>query len=552
MTDIERFGLVILVIGLVGTAAVLSNRLSERLRVPAPAFFLVFAAAASDVFPDLARLSDGTVQRVVTVALAFILFDGGMHIGWRRFRGAALAIGWIGVAGTFVTAGVTATAAHFLFGMGWRLALLLGTALSPTDPAVVFSVLGRREVGGRTGVMLEGESGANDPVGIALLVALIGATGSPAAAIGHITETFALQMTAGAGIGIAGGWLLLEFMRRVPLPNEGLYSLRVLGAVLAIFGLATVARGSGFLAVFAAGILIGDERAPYKREIERFHSSLASLAEIVAFIMLGLTVRLRELPIGHAWSIGLALGALLAFVIRPLFAGLLTLPIQLRRGERLFLLWTGLKGAVPVLLGTFIVQSHLAGAGRAYEIIFVVVAFSVVVQGGFVPALARRLNVPLRTIDPEPWSLGVRFREEPEGLHRFRVARASPVAGMSIEDLPCGENAWVIFLIRHGQLVPARSDTRMEAGDEVLVLADSDEVPALKKLFVARRADRHHAERGRDGRPARRRTRRPASGRGSPEARGAANRSAADPHPAGPEVQPARLDPGMDTDHTGT
>ena len=265
--------------------------------------------------------------------------------------------------------------------------------------------------------------------------------------------------------------------------------------MLAIFGLATVARGSGFLAVFAAGILIGDERAPYKREIERFHSSLASLAEIVAFIMLGLTVRLRDLPIGNAWSIGLALGALLAFVIRPVFVGLVTLPIRLRRGERLFLLWTGLKGAVPILLGTFIVGSGIAGASRAYEIIFVVVAFSVAVQGGFVPALAHRLNVPLRTIDPEPWSLGVRFREEPEGLHRFRVSRSAPAADVSIEDLPCGEDAWVIFLIRHGRLVPARSDTRIEAGDEVLVLADPAEVPALKKLFTARRSGHRHTER---------------------------------------------------------
>jgi cell volume regulation protein A len=340
-------------------------------------------------------------------------------------------------------------------------------------------------------------------VGIALLVALLGATGSPAAAAGHIALTFVLQMTIGAGIGIAGGRLLLEFMRRVPLPNEGLYSLRVLAAVLAIFGLATVARGSGFLAVFAAGILIGDERAPYKREIERFHSSLASLAEIVAFVMLGLTVRLRDLPAGHAWIIGLALGALLAFVIRPVFVGLLTLPIRLRRGERLFLLWTGLKGAVPVLLGTFIVGSAIAGASRAYEIIFVVVAFSVVIQGGFVPALAHRLNVPLRTIDPEPWSLGVRFREEPEGLHRFRVSRGAPAVGGAIEDLPCGEDAWVIFIIRHGRLVPARSDTRMEPGDEVLVLADPDEVPALKKLFTARRSGHHHAERRPAGAPAR-------------------------------------------------
>jgi potassium/hydrogen antiporter len=483
VTGTESFGLAILLIGLVGTAAVLSNRVSERLRIPAPAFFLVFAAAASDLFPGLGRLSDGTVQRVVSVALAFILFDGGMHIGWRKFRTAATATVWIGVAGTFVTAAAAAVAAHVLFGLGWKLALLLGTALSPTDPAVVFSVLGRREVGGRTGVLLEGESGANDPVGIALLVALIGATGSPAAVAGHVVVEFLLQMAVGVAIGWAGGWLLLEFMRRVPLPSEGLYALRVLTSVLVIFGVATVAHGSGFLAVFVAGIVIGDERAPYKGEIRRFHSSLASLAEIVAFILLGLTVRLRDLPDGHAWAIGLVLAVLLAFVIRPLLVGLLTLPIKLKRGERLFVLWTGLKGAVPVLLGTYIVQSGIGGAHRAYEVIFVVVAFSVVVQGGFVPSLAKRLHVPLRIIEPEPWSLGVRFREEPEGLHRFVIGRSAPADGITLADLPCGDDVWVIFIIRDGQLIPARADTRLEAGDEVLVLTEGDETPGLNELF---------------------------------------------------------------------
>jgi cell volume regulation protein A len=483
VTGTESFGLAILLIGLAGTAAVLSNRVSERLRIPAPAFFLVFAAAAADLFPGLGRLSDGTVQRVVSVALAFILFDGGMHIGWRKFRTAATATVWLGVAGTFVTAAAAAVAAHVLFGLGWKLALLLGTALSPTDPAVVFSVLGRREVGGRTGVLLEGESGANDPVGIALLVALIAATGSPAAVAGHVVVEFLLQMAVGVAIGIAGGWLLLEFMRRVPLPSEGLYALRVLTSVLVIFGVATVAHGSGFLAVFVAGILIGDERAPYKGEIRRFHSSLASLAEIVAFILLGLTVRLRDLPDGHAWAIGLVLAVLLAFVIRPLLVGLLTLPIKLKRGERLFVLWTGLKGAVPVLLGTYIVQSGIGGAHRAYEIIFVVVAFSVVVQGGFVPSLAHRLHVPLRIIEPEPWSLGVRFREEPEGLHRFVVGRSSQADGITLAELPCGDDVWVIFIIRDGQLLPARADTQLEAGDEVLVLTEGDETPGLNELF---------------------------------------------------------------------
>lgn len=482
MADVQSFGSAVLLVAIVGTVAVLSNRLSERVRVPAPALFLLCAAVASDLWTPLSTVPIPTVEQVVTVALAVILFDGGLNIGRRRFRSAAGATVWIGVAGTVVTAGAVAVPAHYALGLDWRIALLLGTALAPTDPAVVFSVLGRREIAGRTGTLLEGESGANDPVGIALLVALIGAHSAGIAAAGDVVLVFVRQMAVGAAVGVLGGMLLLAFMRRVPLPSEGLYPLRVLFGALAIYGLATVADGSGFLAVFAAGIVLGDERAPYKREIERFHASLASLSEIVAFTMLGLTVSLRHLPDGGAWWIGLVLAVALAFVIRPLFVGLVLWPVRLRRHERVFVLWTGLKGAVPILLGTFIVQAGVPGARRAYEIIFVVVAFSVIVQGGLVPALARRLRIPLRVVEPEPWSLGVRFQEEPEGLHRYRVMAGSAADGTILDDLPCGEDVWVSFVIRRGRLLPVHGDTELRAGDEVLVLAE--ETPELAACFT--------------------------------------------------------------------
>ncbi len=209
--------------------AILSNRASERLQVPAPAFFLVGAAVASDLMPSLSGLSITIVQRVVTVALLVILFDGGMHIGRGRLRRQAGAIVWLGVAGTLVTALALAAAAHWLFGFDWRIALLLGTALAPTDPAVVFSVLGRREIAGRSGVLLEGESGANDPVGIALLVSILAAgSGGGLSAFGQASLEFGLQMGVGAVAGLVGGRLLIAFMRRVALPSEGLYALRTL------------------------------------------------------------------------------------------------------------------------------------------------------------------------------------------------------------------------------------------------------------------------------------------------------------------------------------
>jgi cell volume regulation protein A len=483
MGGIESFGLAVLVAALAGIAAVLSSRASERLRIPAPAFFLIAAALASDIWPWLGRISYASVEQVVTVALAVILFDGGMRMGWRRFRSAAVASVWIGVAGTLVTAAAAAAAAHFLFSFGWHAALLIGTALAPTDPAVVFSVLGRREIAGRSGVLLEGEAGANDPVGIALLIALLSATGTGMSAAGQVAVEFGVQMAVGALIGTIGGRALLVFMRRVPLPSEGLYTLRVLAGALVIYGLATVAHGSGFLAVFIAGIVIGDERAPYKGEIAHFHSALASLAEIVAFVMLGLTIRLYALPHGGAWLIGLALAALLAFVIRPLLVGVLLWPVRLRLNERVFVLWSGLKGAVPILLGAFIVQAGTKDAPRIYEIIFVVVAFSVIVQGGAVPVLARRLKIPLRIIEPEPWSLGIRFQEEPEDLHRFVVTAGAAATGSPISDLPLPEDAWISFIIRSGHLVPAHADTMLQADDEIVVLASNKDEASLRELF---------------------------------------------------------------------
>jgi cell volume regulation protein A len=259
----------------------------------------------------------------------------------------------------------------------------------------------------------------------------------------------------------------------------------VLAGVLVIFGVATVAQGSGFLAVLVAGILIGDEPAPYKREIERFHSSLASLAEIVAFVMLGLTMRLSQLGSGSAWMAGLALAALLTFVIRPVLAGIVSLPVRLTLRERVFFLWTGLKGAVPILLGMAIVESGTPGAARAYQVIFVIVGFSVTVQGGLVPALAKRLRIPLRSIEPEPWSLGVRFSEEPEGLHRYHVTAGSAADGSAIGDLPCSEDVWVSLIIRDGNLVTAAGNTTLQPGDDVLVLADPDDASALERFFTA-------------------------------------------------------------------
>ena len=473
MSDVEPFGLVVCLASLALLAAVLSNRVSGWLRVPAPAIFLIVAAVASDLFHGLGSLSIKVDQRIVTVALVLILFEGGMHIGWERFRAAAGPVIWLGVAGTLVTATGLALAAHALFGLGWRSSLLIGTALAPTDPAVVFSVLGRREVSGRSGTLLQGESGANDPVGIALMVSILGAGGSGWGEVLGGAGEFALQMAIGTAFGVIGGLALLRVMR-LALPNEALYPLRTVAFGLLIYGVATLCHGSGFLAVFLAGIVIGDARAPYKREIERFAAALSSLAEIVVFTTLGLTISLHDVLRGDDLWTGLALAALMIVAVRPILVGLLLIPIKLDLGERVFVLWSGLKGAVPILLGTFVLSEGVAHASRIYNIIFIAVTVSVVVQGGLVPAAARLLHVPMRVVEPEPWALGLRFRDEPEGLHRYFVDHGSPADGCTIGDLAVGDQVWISMVSRGGRLLHVDGQTVLKAGDEVLALAEED------------------------------------------------------------------------------
>jgi potassium/hydrogen antiporter len=482
--EARQFGLVVLLTAAVGLVAVLSNRLTERLHVPVPVLVLVGAAIAVKLFPSLQPPPPDAVEEILTVALIYILFDGGMRIGVARFRRAALPIALTGVLGTFLTVAGGALLLWYAFGFEWFPALLVATAIAPTDPAVVFSVLGQREISGRSGTVLEGESGANDPVGIALMSSLVTVGAVSVHAFGQIGLQFLLQMAVGALVGLVGGRALLWFMRRVSLPGEGLYALRTMASAALLYGLATIAHGSGFLAVFLAGIVIGDERAPYKHEIERFHSALAGLAEIIAFVVLGLTVDVDVVLRRHVLLTGLGLAVVVAFVVRPLFVGLCLLPARLPENETAFILFAGLKGAVPLLLGELMLAAHVDQADRLYGIVVVVVVFSVLVQGTLTPAVAHLLHVPMLPIEPEPWALGVRLHDEPSGVHRFTVTAGAPADGRAIGDLDeLPEQAWISFVVRDQNLVQVGSHTELHAGDEVLVLSDQDSAEALRGVF---------------------------------------------------------------------
>jgi cell volume regulation protein A len=215
-----------------------------------------------------------------------------------------------------------------------------------------------------------------------------------------VVREVAGELSIGLAVGVVGGLLLAALLRRIGLPEEGLYLVASLAGAATVYGLSSVLGGSGFLAVFVAGILLGDLPLPFKRQMEIFQNGLSSLAEIAVFVALGFTVELGSID-GTSWRDGVLLALFVAVVARPAVVGPLLLPVRIARGERLFVMWGGLKGAVPILLAAFALLEEVDDAATIYDIVFVVVACSVLVQGASLPAAAKRLGVPMRRVEPE-------------------------------------------------------------------------------------------------------------------------------------------------------
>ena len=302
MTEIADFAAVLLLVTGAVALAVVSTTLTGRVPVPAPAIFLVAAAVVSDIWPQVyEHVPILTVERVAVVALIVILFNGGMDIGWRRFRASAGPILSLGVVGTFATAGLLAVFAHYALGFDWTLAGLIGAALAPTDPGG--DVLGARpardrrplghDAGGRGGSQRSGRDRAD---------ARVDRARDPRRRIVRSSSCGSSSSRWGSGRrwGSPGRWRSCRCCGVCGLPAEGFYPVLALALAGVLYSATSLVHGSGFLAVFIAGLVLGDARLPYKGEIERFHTSLATLAEIVVFVALGLTVSLGSLS-GRVW-----------------------------------------------------------------------------------------------------------------------------------------------------------------------------------------------------------------------------------------------------------
>jgi potassium/hydrogen antiporter len=347
-------------------------------KLPVPGLLLLAAALVPG-----APITPHVVEWIATVALVVILLDGGIDIGWQRMRASIRPVVSLGVLGTFMTAAGIALVAHVLLGFEWKLAGVIGAALAPTDPAVVFSVLGGTEIRGRAGTILEGEAGVNDPAGIALMLGMIELATHDDARLLSVISDFGIEMAVGVALGFLGARVLSPCLR---LGGEQLRPILLLALAVVLYSVTSLAHGSGFLAVFVAGLVLGDEDL----RVKEFTQPLAGLSEIVVFVTLGLTIDLTGLP-WSAWRDGVVLTLALVFLIRPAVVIGTLATARLQPGDRTFIAWAGLKGAVPILLAAFAVLDGVEGAAAVYGIVFVAVLFSVFGQGSLVPAVARRV-----------------------------------------------------------------------------------------------------------------------------------------------------------------
>jgi cell volume regulation protein A len=297
-----------------------------------------------------------------------------------------------------------------------------------------------------------------------------------------VVRELAVELGIGTATGLLGALILVPLLHRVRLPSEGLYPLLALSLAGALYGVTGLVNGSGFLAVFITGLFLGDARTPFKREIERFHGSLATLAEVVVFVALGLTVSLGSLG-GRTWMEGIALALALALLARPVAVfGTLALA-SFHRRELAFITWSGLKGAVPILLAAFAVLGGATGAEHVYGIVFVVVLVSVIGQGTLVPFAAAALNIRMRERPSLPWQLSVGLTEEPEAAFELAVAEGSPAEGHLIKELPLGEHSWITLVVRDGAAIRPSGSLRLRAQDRLLVFAETQDRVALSSMF---------------------------------------------------------------------
>lgn len=466
---------------------IISSVFTRRVGAPILLVFLVLGMLAGEDGPGGIRFDDFSLAFFFgNIALAIIIFDGGLGTQKATFRVSlkpALSLATLGVV---VTAGLTGCATHYILGLPWQESLLIGAIVGSTDAAAVFGLLRSAglELKERTGATLEIESGSNDPMAIFLTITLV-----------HILQIqsgesqgwmllieFVRQMGLGLVVGYAGGFLLLRLLKRLPLAAS-LYPLLALAGGLSVFGVTALWGGSGFLAIFIAGVMIGNAPLPHSNDIHKFHDGMAWLSQIGMFLMLGLLITPSHMIPMILPALGIAF--VLIFAARPLAVFLSLLPFHFPWREQLFISWCGLRGAVPIILALFPSLAGLENTQTYFELVFIVVLVSLVIQGWTIAPMARWLNIELPPTAKEPEFLQLTIKhEQDKELLVYEVFPSSRLVDEPVSDLPSTEGSQLVGVVRHGVLLGDLPKRKLQSGDQVMILASSEVRNTLAKVFA--------------------------------------------------------------------
>jgi cell volume regulation protein A len=477
---------VILFIGLLFLVSILASVISARLGAPLLLVFLVLGMLLGEEGLGIEFHDVQLAHLIASAALAIILFDGGLRTNASSFRVGlrpAVSLATVGVLATAILVGFFAT---WILDLHWMQGLLIGAIIGSTDAAAVFSLLhtARLELQQRVASTLEIESGSNDPMAIFLTLVLVEALMAGQTSLGwFVTWEFAHQMGLGALLGLTGALAARRLINALSL-SLGLYPLLALASGLLIFGGTSMLGGSGFLAVYLAGLVLGNRRVQSLHNIRRFHDGMAWISQIVMFLMLGLLVTPSELlPIGlHA----LLIAVVLMFLARPLAVVLSLLPFRFSLREQLFVGWVGLRGAVPIILAIFPLLAGLDNADLYFNVAFFVVLVSLVVQGWSLAPVARllRLEIPPNTNLVQRLELDLPGQPDYE-LVGYHISDDSPAANRAPTRLALPEGVKPMLLVREGRLLGPGEVDRLQVGDDIYLVTPLPQIEVLDGIFVS-------------------------------------------------------------------
>ena len=470
----------ILFAGLLLLGSLTLTLMAQRIRLPALVIFIgVGMAIGSDGLGLIAFDDFELAQEIGIIALVLILFEGGLTTGFSAIRpvlGPSLSLATVG---TVLTAAVTGGLAILLLDVSTLEGFLLGAVIASTDAAAVFSVLRGSTLRRRVAMTLEGEAGFNDPVAVILVIGLIELIQGPDAGVWTMVELLVVELAVGAAIGLligrAGEW----FMERLNFPSAGLYPVASVAIAAIAFGGASVLGGSGFLAVYLAGLSLASPKDPALRTIETFHSGLAWLAQAGMFLVLGLLVFPEQL-IDVAFE-GIVIGLLIVFLARPIATWIATVGFGFTPPERLMLGWAGLRGAIPIVLATFPIVDGLGIGQEVFNITFFAVIVSTLLQGVTITPVARALGVTTEeSAIPTPLTPeSTIHRLEAETLE-FEVRKGDVIAGMKVSDLHLTKDALLTLVLRDNRAILPRGDTVIEEGDLLEMIVRQEGLPDLR------------------------------------------------------------------------